>query len=194
VWGYDVMNEWHDMPVALEPHSVLTATSTRANQAALDAVRANGDSKWFLWEYDAYSNMHRFEELFGQHADVPWCDPLNRTALSPHHYFDRDHTGRYRNPISRADLDRVVGDVTPVLEWCTRRSVPCIIGECGVRPPGWLPCLGRMLDVLAGYQDTAVGLLHWAEGDHYHSATKLRIDDPEGQMSWLSCCRGTWLD
>jgi len=193
VWGYDVMNEWHDMPAALTPATVATATSSRANQAALDAIRANGDSKWFLWEYDSYSNMHCFEKLFGRNPDAPWSDALSRTAISPHHYFDRDHTGDYKTSFTRADLDRVVREVTPILDWCEAKGVPCLIGESGVRPPDWLPCLERMLETLAAYRRAGVGLLHWAEGDHYHSPTKLRLHDPAGQMSLLSKHQGRML-
>jgi hypothetical protein len=193
VWGYDVMNEWHDMPVPLTPATVERATSTRANQAALDAIRANGDSKWFLWEYDSYSNMHRFATLFGRSPGAFWTDPLKRTAISPHHYFDRDHSGRYRTAFSQADLSRVGGEITPLLDWCATAGVPCLIGECGVRSPDWLPCLERMLDTLSAYRQPAIGLLQWAEGDHYHSATKLCVNDPGGQMGLLARCRGTRL-
>src|SRR5262249_33691223 len=63
---YDLMNEWHDMPVPLTgPSTVATATSTLANQAAINAIRANGDTKYIIVEYDSYSNMHRFTEFFG---------------------------------------------------------------------------------------------------------------------------------
>jgi hypothetical protein len=174
------MNEWHDMAVPLTSLTYnSTATSTVSNQAATTAIRATGDTKYIIWEWDSYSNTHRGPGvtlanggLFGPNPTKWWTDALNKVILSGHHYYDSDHSGTYINPFTSADLARVAGEITPTLTWCQNNNVIFFMGETGVPPndAGWVSCESSAISIMSGYNNVWVSL--WAMGDQYTSITK----------------------
>lgn len=181
VLAYDLMNEWHDMPIPLTSTTYnSTATSTLANQAATTAIRATGDTKYIIWEWDSYSNTHRGPGvtlanggLFGPNPTKWWTDVLNKVVLSGHHYFDPDHSGQYTNPFVSSDFSRIAGEITPTLAWCEANNVIFLMGEMGVPPNdvNYVACEGEALRIMAGYDNVWVAL--WAMGNQYTSITKI---------------------
>jgi Cellulase (glycosyl hydrolase family 5)/Chitobiase/beta-hexosaminidase C-terminal domain len=181
VLAYDIMNEWHDMTVPLTSSTYnSTATSTVANQAATDTIRATGDTKYIIWEWDSYSNLHRGPGvtlanagLFGPNPTKWWTDSLNKVVLSGHYYFDGDHSGSYTLPFTNTDLTRINGEMSPTLTWCQNNNVPFLLGETGVPPndTNYVNCMSAALSLLASFPNVWVSF--WAMGNFYSSATAI---------------------
>lgn len=86
VLGYGLMNE----PVA-------TASGASgweaATQDAVNAIRANGDTKTVLVPGYNWSTVVHFSK---QHPKGPWIeDAAGNVRYEAHHYFDRDNSGNY---------------------------------------------------------------------------------------------------
>lgn len=90
VW-YGLMNEPHDGP-SNGTESASVTQWERASQAAVTAIRANGDtSRIFVGSYH-YSG---FNELALRHNDWWITDSANNTWLEIHHYWDPFNGGNY---------------------------------------------------------------------------------------------------
>lgn len=63
-----------------------------ASQAAVNAIRANGDERLLLVPGYRYSNAHSWPE---QHPDRWIVDPAGNHVYEAHHYWDRGHSGEY---------------------------------------------------------------------------------------------------
>jgi hypothetical protein len=90
VAGYDLMNEPVDLPArgAVTPGQVWQ----RASQAAVDAIRANGDRTLVLVEGYGWSGVQRWDRWNPR----PWIrDPSGNVRYEGHHYWDPDHSGMY---------------------------------------------------------------------------------------------------
>lgn len=185
VLAYDLMNEWHDMPVPLTSLTYnSTATSTLANQAATDAVRANGDGKYIIWQWDSYSNTHKgpgqASGLFGTNPEPWWDDPSGKVVISGHYYPDDDHSGRFQTAYQASHLTRIESEFRPTLKWCQDNNVIFFMGEIGVPADDadYTNCLRACLQVMTEYGQVWVS--PWAMGDHYDAPTALDpTDDSE---------------
>lgn len=172
---YDLMNEMHDMPTPTTTSNYnTTATATVAYQAAVDAIRANGDTKYCAVELDNWANIHRFNDLYGTDP-TPWItDSLNKIVYSAHAYFDSDHSGSYSGGWDSDDrLTNMHEEILPFLQWCHDREVLCLVGEVGTPHDD-----DRWLSVLYTFykycDDLDIwGLIYWAAGDNYTSPTTI---------------------
>jgi hypothetical protein len=90
------MNEPQGMPVETSPSNYNTSsTVTLMEQAAINAIRATGDTRYIVAEADQYAGLQTFTSQFGSNPS-PWLsDPLNKTYYSFHYYFDANHSGTY---------------------------------------------------------------------------------------------------
>jgi endoglucanase len=159
VWAYGLMNEPHD----------LGGSDWKAiSQAAVDAVRAEGDRKLVLVAGDRWSGAHTFARSNGLKAWVK--DPAGRVAYEAHCYFDRDHSGRYRQ--SHADEHaadaalewRGAERLLSFVGWCRANGVAGFVGEFGTPrgDPGWNKVLANMLEVMDG---AGMAGCWWAAGE-----------------------------
>jgi len=89
---YGLMNE----PVGLEANGELSAAEVweQASQAALDAVRANGDVNVVMISGYDYSPVRSWAEI---HPDGWITDPANNFLYEGHHYWDRNASGAYEH-------------------------------------------------------------------------------------------------
>jgi aryl-phospho-beta-D-glucosidase BglC (GH1 family) len=95
VIGYGLMNE----PVGLAGGS-LREQSRRwelASQEAVDAIRASGDNKLVLVPGYNHSGVAEWTVL---HPRAWITDPAGAVRYEAHHYFDGDHSGRYKHSYS----------------------------------------------------------------------------------------------
>ena len=100
VAGYGLMNE----PAAMSPASGLTAAQTweRASQAAVTAIRGNGDNNVILVPGYNWSGAARWSTFHPRN----WIsDPANNFRYEAHHYWDRDNSGKYANSYAAEVLD-----------------------------------------------------------------------------------------
>lgn len=90
--SYAIMSE----PVGLKPKGELSARQVweKASQAAIDAIRATGDTHALLVNGYAWSALRGWAE---RHPN-PWIvDPSNNFFYTAHHYWDREHSGAYEH-------------------------------------------------------------------------------------------------
>lgn len=182
VVAYD-HNEPHDMNIptntgnysaaVASANNIPTATTTVIYQKMLDAIRANGDSKYIVVEMDSWANTHRFATLYGTNAS-PWViDTLNpaKVIYSGHYYFDSDHSGVYADNNTPSD-SLVISEVTPFFSWCNNRRVYCYIGEYGVPNTSiWQASMTNFLNLMHQY---GISSTQWAGGNAYSSITTLQ--------------------
>lgn len=159
IWAYNLMNEPHDMGAA---------DWKGISQAAVDAIRGNGDGRRILVPGLNWSNSHVWPVVHGPESWIE--DPFNNTEYEAHIYFDHDFSGTYAltydaelrlNP-ELAGIGAV--RLKPFIDWCRNNNVRCTLGEYGV-PGGdarWLEVLDRFLSALdeAGASGT-----YWAAGE-----------------------------
>lgn len=157
VYAYGLMNEPHDMG---------ESSWKTISQAALDAIRKNGDRTLVLVCGDCWGNAQGWEQKNGG----PWIhDPANNFAYEAHSYWDHNTSGAYqksydeelaRDPQLRERGARHLADF---VGWCRKHGVRGFLGEYGVPPdPRWLEVLDRFLAALdeAGMDGT-----YWAAGE-----------------------------
>jgi len=163
VYAYDLMNEPHDMG---------KADWKAISQAALTAIRNNGDNKLIMVPGDAWSAAHRWPSV---HGPTTWIsDPANNFMYEAHQYFDSDNSGTYKRTYDQelagnANL-ATLGQtrVAQFVDWCNSNGVRGFLGEFGVpnTDPRWLTVLDNFLSALdaAGF-DAA----YWAAGEWWGS-------------------------
>lgn len=91
VAGYDLMNE----PASMTAASGLTAAQTweKASQAAVDAIRATGDTKLILVPGYSWSGTQVWAKT---HPKAWITDSARNIRYEAHHYWDRDNSGAYK--------------------------------------------------------------------------------------------------
>ena len=77
----------------------------RASQAAVDAIRAEGDRKVILVAGYEWSGVQQWDRWNPR----PWIrDPAGRVRYEAHHYWDPDHSGTYAQGYDAAVADAAV--------------------------------------------------------------------------------------
>jgi endoglucanase len=157
VVAYDLMNEPHDMGVA---------NWGQIAQAAVTAIRANGDNKAIMIPGDSYSNSFYWPNGLTTLIN----DPANNYYYEAHEYFDHDFSGTYSETydeelLANPQLANIgVARLQPFVNWCQTNNVPCYLGEYGIPndDPRWLTVLDNFLKALdsAGMPGT-----YWAAGE-----------------------------
>lgn len=180
VWGYDLMNEPHDMPVSTSSSTYnSTATWTIAAQGAINAIRAVDMEHYIVVETDNFSGFQNFFSDGAGHGATPtpwWTDSASKLYYSVHCYFDSNNSGAYSGANesfagSGRDI-RYAGDtIKLVLDWGVANNIKFVIGEYGVKneDDGWLVMMNDFLNVIDSYP-TAITFA-WAFGPAYTSAT-----------------------
>lgn len=169
VVAYDLMNEPHDQPDFIPIY-----------QAVVDGLRDFGESRWLIVQRNNHANAHRPTD------DMRLInDPLDRIVYSAHYYCDDNHSGFYGQAFKDVNYNKIEDELTPFLEWCRERNVPCYLGEIAVpdNDPRWLECLEKIL-FLCG---SDIAWNYWAIGDWYQNKEGLTIKDgnERPQMSVL---------
>lgn len=118
VYAYDLMNE---------PHDTGKADWKAISQAALTAIRNNGDNKLIMVPGDAWSAANRWPSV---HGPTTWTsDPANNFMCEAHQYFDSDNSGTYKRTYDQelagytnlATLDQT--RVAQFVDWCNSNGV-----------------------------------------------------------------------
>jgi len=164
VVAYDLTNEPHDMGVA---------NWGQIAQAAVTAIRNNGDNKTIMIEGDGWANATYWESDNGSTPFI--SDPANNYYYEAHEYFDSDYSGTYAETYDQelaanSQLAEVgVTRLLPFVSWCQTNNVPCYLGEYGIpnSDPRWLTVLENFLTALdqAGMPGT-----YWAAGELWATA------------------------
>jgi len=135
--GYDLMNEW--------VNGFDSATVFAANQAAINAIRATGDTAPIYVEGTNFSGAWNWVTGQGQpfnNANLfQLVDPANNLVFSAHSYLDRDSSGTHfiwsvesttpglsPPPIPTSPTIGTTR-LMPFAQWCAQHQVRCHLGE-----------------------------------------------------------------
>jgi len=175
VYGYDLMNEPHDMG---------TSDWKAISQAAVTAIRNNGDNKVIMVEGLAWSSSYQWEA--NNNSPTGWIsDPANNFLYSAHIYFDYDRTGTYKRTYDEElalnpELEMVgVNRAMDFLNWCSKNNVRGYFGEFGVPKDDirWNKVLDNFMSVLDRYGMDAT---YWAGGEGWSSTYNLNCNSVNG--------------
>jgi aryl-phospho-beta-D-glucosidase BglC (GH1 family) len=158
VWGYDLMNEPHDMGGA--------AIWKNAAQAATSAIRAVDSATPIIIPGYGWSSAWGWDTWAGSDDLKTLIDPGNNLIFAAHQYFDSDTTGTYKStdPLPANPLTRGEALLSPFINWLRANGKRGLIGEIGVPSDQfWLDVLKPTLDYLAASKDVLTSIqLHTA--------------------------------
>jgi len=156
VWGYELMNEPHDLPGHGETWSSLA-------QAATDAIRIVDQRAWVLVPGYGWQSALGWPENNGS-LDVR--DPAGRLLYAAHQYFDSDFDSVYGSYEAEGAYPQRAADlIAPFQAWLATRGARGFFTEYGVPAddPRWLRVLDGFLTALERDPRLAGGT-YWAAG------------------------------
>lgn len=168
IYAYGLMNE---------PNNIVTKHWERASQAAVDAIRAEGDGTKILVPGSNYSSSYIWVHCHGRKAWIR--DPLDNFAYEAHCYFDKKGSGHYEVPYEdelAADpemLERTAKRLQIFVEWCESNGVEGFLGEFGApRDPRWLAHLERFMEIM---DDAHMGGTAWSAGERWPATYPMNL-------------------
>ena len=184
-----------------EPNAMSTLQWFGAAQAAIDAIRASGAVHLILVPGNGFSQPSSWHDAWYDTAPAPkvsntagWAtlhDPLGRTAVSVHTYFDADGGGG-GDDIAAPDI---IGQrLQPVVDWARPRGLKVHLSEFGANAatPGAEQAVQNALAYIDANADVMLGWAWWAYGPPdgwggYHftlcPSDDYTVDDPK--LAWL---------
>lgn len=162
VYAYDLMNEPHDMG---------NANWKVISQAALTAIRNQGDRKLILVPGYGWSSAKDWPKNNGA---TNWIhDPLDNFKYEAHCYFDRDNSGTYKKSYEEelaADANLPTRGSTRLMtfvDWCRNNNVQGFLGEYGApnNDPRWSSIV--LEDFLAALDRAQMDGTYWAAGEFW---------------------------
>lgn len=182
LFGYELMNEPHDLPGGQATWSALV-------QSAINAVRETNTNSWVLVPGYQWQNAHHWPE---NNRDFDVNDPTKRLLYAAHQYFDKNESGLYAGSYVAEEAYPCIGfdRIQPFLAWLSDRNAGGILTEYGVpgNDPRWLIVLGRFLATL-DCDPRIKGGTYWPAGPWW-GANPLSVEPINGrsrpQMAVLS--------
>ncbi len=158
IWGYDIMNEPHDM--------LSTPSWFDIAQETINGIRSVDLTTNVIVSGDGWSSPGVFGTP-GSISDVlkNLTDPSNKLIFQAHVYFDNNNSGTYQGSydVEGGYPARGVDRVKPFIEWLKANNKKGFIGEYGVpaNDPRWLVVLDNFLRYI---KDNCVNGTYWAGG------------------------------
>jgi len=167
VWGYDIMNEPHDLGAANWPAIV---------QSVVTAIRTVDTQHTIIIEGDHWSQGHLWPTLPNSTGLAATTDPSNNLLFEAHQYFDSDESGTYAStsfagntPLGSANtVTSGVTLITPFVNWINTNKLRGMVGEYGIPnnasasdQTSWNSLLGNFLSYL---QTNCILGTYWAGG------------------------------
>ncbi|KQM30541.1 cellulase family glycosylhydrolase [Sphingomonas sp. Leaf10] len=158
VYGYDLMNEPHNMP----NKTVWPA----AAQAAVDAIRTLGDKTTIFVEGESWANATNW----GAHnPNLDIKDPADNIVYEAHLYLDKNQSGTYAGNYDQegATADVGVKRLQAFVKWLEEKGARGFIGEFGVPSddPRWQVALDNMLQAMNDY---GLSGTYWGAGKWFN--------------------------
>jgi endoglucanase len=162
LFGYEVMNEPHDLPEGTDAWAYLA-------QVATDAIRTYDHAAWVLVPGYGWQTARSWPE---QNPTLNVRDEPGRILYAAHQYFDSDLSGRYSRSYDAEGAYPSVGTdhLQPFLNWLAGRNARGIVTEYGI-PDGderWRTVLDLFLAALDA-DPRIVGGVYWASGPWWGS-------------------------
>jgi aryl-phospho-beta-D-glucosidase BglC (GH1 family) len=172
VYGYDIMNEPHDMGGS----HVWAADA----QAAVDGIRSVDPGTTIFVEGDGFSTASTWSYF---NADLHVNDPSNKIVYEAHQYLDASQSGVFAQSYGQdgADPLRAVKWLQNFVDWQHENNAQGFIGEFGVPgdDPAWLPLLSNFLSAMKNYGLSGTA---WGGGPWYGTA-KLSLEPSAGHAA-----------
>ena len=156
-----------------EPNNMPTLQWFRAAQAAILAIRATGSKNWIVCPGNGWSNAaswgYNWYDTSPQKVsnEKGWVgtvqDPLNRTMVGVHCYFNEDRSGG--DDTMSAPFNGVT-DLQKVVEWARAQGLKVHVGEFGASPkhPNFIQNISAFLNYIDANRDVVEGWCWWAYG------------------------------
>jgi endoglucanase len=174
LFGYELMNEPHDLPEGSAAWAYLA-------QAATDAIRRVDSKAWVLVPGYGWQSARSWPEN-NQSLDVH--DPAGKVLYAAHQYFDGDQSGTYRNSYDADRAYPTIGAdrIQPFLDWLGARSARGVITEYGVPADDarWRDVLDAFLVKVDG-DPRLLGGTYWAAGPWWGPDYPLSVEAVNGQ-------------
>lgn len=158
IWGYDIMNEPHDM--------LKSSPWDKLAQECIDAIREVDKQTPIVVEGNEYASSSKWTNLSQDLKDL--TDPSDKLIFQAHVYFDNDASGKY---VKNYDEEKATEDIgverlKPFVEWCKKYGKQGFVGEYGVpdNDPRWLVTLDKALEYLS---ENGIGGTYWSAGPRW---------------------------
>lgn len=155
VFAYGLMNE----PVGAKERWPAAA------QAAIDAIRTVDTHHTISVCGGGFSGAHAWKRAS---AGFPLRDPASNLVYEAHQYFDRDHSGAYKQGYDDSGACPTTGvqRLQPFIAWLQANHARGFLGEFGVPgdDPRWLEVLDH---TLAELKANGIGGTYWAAGPRW---------------------------
>lgn len=156
LYGFELMNEPHDMPGEGKTWNTLA-------QAATNAIRSKTTKPWVLVPGYGWQAARFWKN---NNTDLRVTDPANKVIYTAHIYFDHDNSGVYARKVEEAKPDptKVAEMTKPYLDWLVENQVLGMFTEYGIpRDAAWQPVLKTFLKLIDAHPNV-VGGTYWASG------------------------------
>ncbi len=134
VWGYDIMNEPHNLGKANWPAIV---------QSVVNAIRTVDTIHVIIVEGDNWSQGYRWPTLPNSAGLAAVIDPTNNLLFEAHQYFDSNESGTFTGTAGTGFADNTpldtpntvnsgVNIITPFVNWINKNNLRGMVGEFGI--------------------------------------------------------------
>jgi endoglucanase len=162
LYGYELMNEPHDLPQGAAGWAALAQAATTAirqvDSQAYVLVPGYGWQSALYWPND--------------NPTLDIADPAGRLLYAAHQYFDADGSGTYVSSYDAEGAYPSIGAdrVQPFLNWLANRNARGVLTEYGVpgSDPRWLNVLDIFLSTISN-SPSIQGGTYWAAGPWWGS-------------------------
>ena len=145
-----------------EPHDMAAGTWITAEQAAIEAIRANGAHNLILASGADWDGAHSVVADGNAALLQTLHDPAANMAIELHQYLDGNSSGTSPACVPPAEA---AARLLPATGWLRENHLHGFLGEFAAsRDPACLASLDAMLNVLDRNRDVWIGWTYWAAG------------------------------
>lgn len=156
LYGYELMNEPHDLSGGCETWAILA-------QAGVNAIRREDMHHHILIPGNSWQSAHEWQNQSDCLAKIK--DPAHKLIFSAHQYFDKDFSGtNYASSTCPTDSQYTANLIKPFLDWLNKNTARGIFTEYGVPANAcWMGHLDTFMGTLKSNQ-RIVGGTYWSAG------------------------------
>lgn len=162
LYGYEIMNEPHDLPGGNTDWQFMA-------QEVTNAIRDVDKTHVIIIPGYDWQSAARWRNT---NENLTISDPSNNILYSAHVYFDQDATGEYKNSFDADGVYPSIGRdrMQPFFQWLSEKNKRGIITEYGVpkNDARWLLVLDNFMQTLKK-NNQIVGGTYWASGEWWGS-------------------------
>ena len=153
VWGYELMNEPHDIPGDCQTWQTLS-------QSAITAIRKTDTTHYIL--VPGYSWQSALDWQNASDCLKNLQDPADKLIYSAHEYFDEDKSGTYKSPCTDTTIG--VTRAQPFLTWLAKNNKIGMFTEYGIPQDAcWQTTLTQFMNTIYT-NPNIIGGIYWAAG------------------------------